>query len=179
MVPVVGDPSCRSSRAVEHGPEDQEVLDDLVQLESAVRQQAVVTHRRAETAESHEKQSEAENLQARKRKKNQPNDSQYVYQDKIKKNSRFASSRFPKGLFPGSNFVNGGLAHCCACGTISRTLLAASRCIALRWTSASFESLPLGRFKNFCHAVMNIRSVRRGAISSESAVGRNRTLAQC
>src|SRR5712691_1788680 len=136
----------------------------------------MVTDRRAETAESREKQSEAENLQARKRKKNQPDDSQYVYQDKIKKNSRFASRRSPKGLFPGSNFVNGSLAHCCARGTISRTLLAASRCKALRWTLASLESLPLGNFKNFCHAVMNISSVRRGAISSESAVGRKRTL---
>src|SRR5712692_2942281 len=115
MVPVVGHPTCRSSRAVEHGAEDQHVLDDLVQLESAVRQQAMVTDRRAETAESREKQREAENLQARKWKKNQPDDSQYVYQDKIKKNSRFASGRSPKGLFPGSNFVNGGLAHCCAC----------------------------------------------------------------
>src|SRR6266852_8258267 len=114
----------------------------------------MVTDRRAETAESHEKQSEAEDLQARNRKKNQPDDSQYVYQDKIKKNPGFSSGRFPKGLFPGSNFLNGSQAHCCACGTISRTLLAASRCKALRWRSASFESLPLGRFKNFCHAVM-------------------------
>jgi hypothetical protein len=116
----------------------------------------MVTDRRAETAESRKKQSEAENLQARQRKKNQPDDSQYVYQDKIKKNPGFASRRSPKWPLPGSNFVNGSLAHCCACGAISRTLLAASRCKALRWTSASFESLPLGRFKNSCHAVMNI-----------------------
>src|SRR2546422_11593225 len=93
MVPVVGHPTCRSSRAVEHGAEDQHVLDDLVQLESAVRQHAMVTDRRAETTESREEKSKAEDSCAGQWKQNQANHSQYVYQDKIKKNPAFAACR--------------------------------------------------------------------------------------
>ena len=60
MEPVVGDPTCRSPRAVEHGPENQQVFDDLVQLEGAVRQHPMVTDRRAETTESRENEGQAQ-----------------------------------------------------------------------------------------------------------------------
>src|SRR5712692_3835979 len=101
MVPVVGHPTCRSSRAVEHGAEDQHVLDDLVQLESAVRQHAMVTDRRAETTESREEKSKAEDSYAGQWKQNQANDSQYVYQDKVKKNGALPRAGLQKGCSQG------------------------------------------------------------------------------
>src|SRR2546422_5389594 len=142
MVPVVGHPTCRSSRAVEHGAEDQHVVDDLVQLESAVRQHAMVTDRRAETTESREEKSKAEDSYAGQWKQNQANDSQYVYQDKVKKNGAFAACWSPKGLFPGSNLLNSSLAHASSCRAITRTPLA-----SFPWKSlpTRTQTIPLGQ----------------------------------
>jgi hypothetical protein len=52
MMPVVGHPTDGMPGAVEHGPEDEPLLDPPVYLQRAVRQQAVVTDRCAEATEA-------------------------------------------------------------------------------------------------------------------------------
>src|ERR1700691_2391420 len=52
MVPVVCDPSSRRTGAVQNGPENQQMLDRLIQPEGAVRQQTVVADRRTQTSQS-------------------------------------------------------------------------------------------------------------------------------
>lgn len=44
MMAMIGDPTRRRAAAVEDCPEDQEVLDELVELESSVREQAMITN---------------------------------------------------------------------------------------------------------------------------------------
>src|SRR5437016_13191004 len=48
---MISDPAGRMSRAVEDGPEDQELLDDRVGSERLVRQHLVITHGCAKTAQ--------------------------------------------------------------------------------------------------------------------------------
>src|SRR5437870_12001942 len=86
----------------------------------------MVTDRRAETTESREEKSKAEDSCAGQWKQNQANHSLYVYQDKIKKNRAFAACWPPKGLFPGSNLMNSRLGHASSRCAITRTPLAAS-----------------------------------------------------
>src|SRR5207245_10982775 len=90
----------------------------------------MVTDRRAETTESREEKSKAEDSCAGQWKQNQANHSQYVYQDKIKKNRAVAACWSPKGLFPGSNLLNSRLGTASSRCAITRPPLAPSP-----WTS--------------------------------------------
>src|SRR5437879_8457360 len=81
----------------------------------------MITDGYAEASESCKKESNAENLGTRQREQTEADDSQQMNQDKIEENRTFAWGRFPKRLLPGSNLLNGGLAHVTSCCVISRT----------------------------------------------------------
>src|SRR6202040_3259541 len=96
MMPVIGDPARRSPRAIEHGPEDQEVFDDLIDLESAMGQQAVVADRGPKPAERDEAKRENHDFPARDRKQNDRRDRQRVNQYQVEEHPAFPRSRLPK-----------------------------------------------------------------------------------
>jgi hypothetical protein len=95
MMTMMGDPTRWGTAAVEDGPEDQDVLDQPVELESAMCEQAMITDGSAEASESRKKESNAEHLGTRQREQTQADDSQQVNQDKIEENRAFAWGRFP------------------------------------------------------------------------------------
>ena len=52
MMTVVGHPTCWMPGAIKHGPENQKLFNGLVDLKSAVREQAMVSNRRAQSTEA-------------------------------------------------------------------------------------------------------------------------------
>ena len=78
---MIGDPTRRGAAAVEHCPEDQEGLDELVELETAVCEQAMITNRYTQAPQSRKEQSHAENLETRQGEKNQTNDGKQMNYD--------------------------------------------------------------------------------------------------
>lgn len=118
---MIGDPTRRRAAAVDHGPEDQEVLDELVELECSVREQAMITDGYTEASESRKKKGKTENLGSRQREQKQADDSQEMNQDKVKENRTFARGRFPKRPVPRSDLLNGSLTHVTSCSVISST----------------------------------------------------------
>lgn len=97
------------------------MLDELVELESAVCEQPMIADGYAQASQSRKKESNAENLQTRQRKQNQADDSQKMNQSKIEENRTFARGRFPKRPVPRSDLLNGSLAHVTSCYVISST----------------------------------------------------------
>ena len=77
---MIGDPTRRRPAAVEHRPENQEVLDELVEPQCSVREQAMITDGYAETSESRKNKGNAENLGTRQREQKQADDRQKVNQ---------------------------------------------------------------------------------------------------
>jgi hypothetical protein len=116
MMPVIGYPTCRGSGAVENREEDQHVLDELVHLQGAMREQAVVANGRAEPTKRRNQKRQAKNLQAGKRKQNQTNHAQNVDQYDECKNAGFGGEGFPEGPFPRRSLARGvlvGFDFCC------------------------------------------------------------------
>src|ERR1700730_15246785 len=111
MMPMISDPTHRGTAGVKNGPEDQELLDKLIELESAVREQAMVRNSDAKPSQRHENESNAENLEIRQRKKNHSDDSQHMNENKKEEHRAFAGCGFPKGPFPRSVLLNSNLAH--------------------------------------------------------------------
>ena len=111
MMAMIGDPTDRRAAAIENGPENQEVLDELVELESAMREQAMITNGYAETSESREEKRNADNPGIRQREKKQADYSQEVNQRKIEENCAFAWGGFPKRPLPGPSLLRDGIAH--------------------------------------------------------------------
>src|SRR4029077_14517995 len=96
MMPVIRDPACRRAGAIEHCPEDQEVLDDLVYLESAMREQPVVADRGAEASECHKAERHGDYSPVGYGKENEGGDGERVNQYKIKQHPELARSGLPK-----------------------------------------------------------------------------------
>ena len=111
MMAMIGYPTRRRTAAVDHCPEDQEVLDELIELECSVREQAMITDSYAEASESRKKKGKAENLGTRQREQKQADDSQEMNQSKIEENRAFPRGRFPKRPFPRPNPLERSFAH--------------------------------------------------------------------
>ena len=101
MMPVIGDPTGRISGAVEHGTEDQQVLDHFVHLNSPVRQHSMVTDGCPQASQARQQERQSQDRKARQREQNHSGDSQNVYESEIEKDARFALRRFPKRHHPG------------------------------------------------------------------------------
>jgi len=100
MQAVICHPTRRMAGAVEHGPKDQELFDEPVGPHGLVREHAVITDGRAESAESSEEKGHAEDLEARQRKKNHTDDRKHVNDDEVSENTFFAVDRFPERAVP-------------------------------------------------------------------------------
>src|SRR5438046_9768784 len=98
---MIRDPAGRVARAVEDGPEDQNLLDDPVGLEGLVGEHAVIADGRAQTAKSDAEQSHADNLEAWHREEDQPDDCEHVNEDDISEAGLFAANGLPEGTAPG------------------------------------------------------------------------------
>ncbi len=101
MQAVVCHPTRWMAGAVEHRPKDQKLLDERVGPERLVREHSVITNRRAESAESGEEKGQAEDFEARQRKKNQADDRKHVNDDEVSENAFLAMDGFPKRAVPG------------------------------------------------------------------------------
>src|SRR5882724_650543 len=140
MMAVIGDPACRRARAIEHGPENQEVLDRFVYLERAMREQAVITDGSAEAAERDETDRHRDHFPAGDREEDQRGDCQRVDQNKVEQHPELSRSGLPKRTLPRADFWTGGtLGHrgssVCfdyATGLRRSVLLAAYSCVTSR-----------------------------------------------
>jgi hypothetical protein len=111
MMAMVGNPAHRSTAGVKDGPEDKELLDELIELESAMREQAMVRDRYAKSSQRHKKESNAQNLETRQREKNHADDSQYMNKDEKEEHRAFAGFGFPERPFPRPSYLRSTLAH--------------------------------------------------------------------
>jgi hypothetical protein len=111
MMPVIGHPARGRSAAIEHGAENQEMLDNPIELERAMREKPMIANRGAESAERRNAQGDQKHLQARHRIQNHADNRQNVDQYEVRQNAQFAFRRFPKWLFPRTNYTKGGLIH--------------------------------------------------------------------
>src|SRR4051794_25812442 len=62
MVAMVGDPTSRRSGTVEHGPEDQKMLNKFIELKGFMRKRTVITNGGAQPTENADNEPDAENL---------------------------------------------------------------------------------------------------------------------
>jgi hypothetical protein len=111
MQAMISDPACRMTGTVEDGPEDQELLDEAIGLESLVRKHAVIADRGAETAKGDAEQSHADDLKAWHREKNQTDDGKNVNENDISEDSFLAVNGFPEGSIPGALLLRCGQLH--------------------------------------------------------------------
>jgi len=68
VLPVISDPACGMTGSVEYRPENQHLLDEAIGLQSFVREHAMVTNGRSESAKSDKKRRESEYFKAGQRK---------------------------------------------------------------------------------------------------------------
>src|SRR5882672_4670020 len=99
---MIRNPARRVAGAIEDGPENQELLDELVGLDRFVGKHAVVANRSAKAAEGDAQYRHADHFEAGDRKKNQPDDRKNVDQDEVGEDAFFAVDGFPKGAVPGA-----------------------------------------------------------------------------
>ena len=78
MLPVISHPACGMTGSVKYRPENQHLLDEAIGLQSFVREHAVVTNGRSESAKSDKKRCEAEHFETGQGKQNDSQDSQHV-----------------------------------------------------------------------------------------------------
>src|SRR5207244_8617734 len=83
MMTVIGDPAAGRASSVEHGPEDQEVLDEFIELERLMRQSAVIADGGAQPAEHADHERDAEDFPSWHGKQDQSDDGENVDEDKI------------------------------------------------------------------------------------------------
>jgi hypothetical protein len=99
------------TRAVEDGPEDQELFDEAVGPERFVGKHAVIANGGAETAKGNTEQSHADNLEAWHRKKDQTHDGKNVNENQISEDAFFAMNGFPEGSVPRALLLRCGQFH--------------------------------------------------------------------
>jgi hypothetical protein len=68
MLAMISDPACGMTGSVEYRPEDQHLLDEAIGFQSFVREHAMVTDGRSESAESDKKSGQSEYFKAGQRK---------------------------------------------------------------------------------------------------------------
>ena len=108
---MIRNPACRVTGAVEDGPEDQELLDELVGLDRFVGEHTVVADGGAEAAEGNAEQGHANDFEAGDREKDQTDDRKSVDQDDIGEDAFFAADGFPEGAVPGALLLRCGQFH--------------------------------------------------------------------
>jgi len=111
METVIGDPTRGMAGAVEDRPEDQELLDEAVGLESLVREHTVIADRGAQPAKGDTKQGHADNLEVWDGKKDQTDDRKNVNEDDISEDAFFAMDGFPEWPIPGALLLRYGQFH--------------------------------------------------------------------
>src|SRR5882762_2121300 len=99
---MIRNPARRVAGAVEDGPENQELLDELVGLDGLVGEHAVVADGGAEAAEGDAQYRHADDFEAGNWEKDQPDDCKNVDQDEIGEDAFFAVDGFPEGPVPGA-----------------------------------------------------------------------------
>src|SRR5665213_1163489 len=105
VMPVVSNPAGRRSGAVKNGPENQCVLDEFVQPQRSVRQQAMERDGGAYASHSREQDRHGGNFEAGQRKKDQTGNGERMDQDEVGKHYTLAWRGFPKGLLPWTDFI--------------------------------------------------------------------------
>src|SRR5882672_7663806 len=105
---MIRNPAGRVTGAVEDGPEDQELLDELVGLDGLVSEHAVVADGGAEAAEGDAQYRHADDFEAGNWEKDQPDDCKNVDQDEIGEDAFFAVDGFPEGPVPGALLLRYG-----------------------------------------------------------------------
>src|SRR6266404_6622246 len=108
---MIRNPACRVAGAVEDGPEDQELLDELVGLDGFVGEHAVVADGGAEAAEGDAQYRHADDFEAGNREKDQTDDRKSMDQDEIGEDAFFAMDGFPKGAVPRTLLLRCGQFH--------------------------------------------------------------------
>ena len=78
MLAVISDPACGMTGSVEYRPENQHLLDETIGLQGFVREHAMVTDGRSESAKSDKKRRESEYFEAGQGKQNNSHDGQHV-----------------------------------------------------------------------------------------------------
>jgi len=78
VLPVIGDPARGMTGSVEYRPENQHLLDETIGLQGFVREHAMVTDGRSESAKSDKKRRESEYFEAGQGKQNNSHDGQHV-----------------------------------------------------------------------------------------------------
>ncbi len=119
MQAMIRNPACWVAGPIEDGPEDQELLDEAVGLESLVREHPVIANRGAEPAEGDAEQSHADNLEAWHGEKNQADDGKSVNEDDISEDAFLAMNGFPEGPIPGALLLRYGQFHILSGGLLS------------------------------------------------------------
>src|SRR6266404_2549802 len=119
MQAMIRNPACWVAGPIEDGPEDQELLDEAVGLESLVREHPVIANRGAEPAEGDAEQSHADNLEAWHGEKNQADDGKSVNEDDISEDAFLAMNWFPEGPIPGALLLRYGQFHILSGGLLS------------------------------------------------------------
>src|SRR5467141_833136 len=105
---MIRNPARRMAGAVEDGPEDQELLDELVGVDGLVGEHAMVADGGAEAAEGDAQYRHAGDFEAGNREKDQTDDRKNVDQDEIGEDAFFAVDGFPEGPVPGALLVRYG-----------------------------------------------------------------------
>lgn len=78
MLPMISDPTGGMAGSVKYRPENQHLLDEAIGLQSFVREHAMVTDRRSQSAKSDKKRGKSENFKAGQGKQNYSHDGQHV-----------------------------------------------------------------------------------------------------
>ena len=78
MLPVISDPACGMTGSVEYRPKNQHLLDEAIGLQSFVREHAMVTNGRSESAKSDKECCQSEHFEAGQGKQNYSHDGQHV-----------------------------------------------------------------------------------------------------
>jgi hypothetical protein len=108
---MIGDPSCGVAGTVEDRPEDQELLDESIGLESLMREQAMVADGGAQAAEGDEEQGYAYDLETRQREEDQPDHREEMNEDQISEDSLFPANGFPEGPIPRPSLLRDAKFH--------------------------------------------------------------------
>src|ERR1700675_419665 len=97
---MVRNPARRVAGAVEDGPEDQELLDELVGPDGFVGEHAVVADSSTEASQSDAQYRHADDFEAGNREKDQTGDRKSMDQHDISEDAFFAADGFPEGTVP-------------------------------------------------------------------------------
>jgi hypothetical protein len=111
MQAMIRNPARRMARTVEDGPEDQELLDELVCPDGFVGEHAVVADGSAQAPKGDAQYRHADNFAAGNRKKDQTSDRKSMNQHDISEDALFATDGFPEGTVPRALLLRCGQFH--------------------------------------------------------------------